>query len=74
MLERFIELRPYINEIVNRNSSAPAMLTAAEINIMSKVRDLLKKRKSEMSRNNDNISSESESEGKLYIYLGKLSK
>ncbi|XP_050506100.1 zinc finger BED domain-containing protein 4-like [Diabrotica virgifera virgifera] len=41
MIERFLELRPIINEIINRHSSAPIMVTAAEVEILSEMCNIL---------------------------------
>lgn len=41
MIKRFLELRPFVNEIINRNTSAPPMVTALEIEIISEVCNIL---------------------------------
>ncbi|XP_072400374.1 E3 SUMO-protein ligase ZBED1-like [Diabrotica undecimpunctata] len=42
MVERFLELRPIINDIINRHPSAPIMVTAAEVEILSEMCNILK--------------------------------
>lgn len=42
MIQRFLELRPYVNDIVNRESSAPNMVTALEIEELNEICGLLK--------------------------------
>lgn len=37
MLERFLELRPFVNKIVNQHASAPPMVNAAEIEILTDI-------------------------------------
>lgn len=41
MIKRFLELRPHINEIVNRISSAPAMTSALQKEMLQDVIDIL---------------------------------
>ncbi|XP_039286927.1 zinc finger BED domain-containing protein 4-like isoform X2 [Nilaparvata lugens] len=41
MLKRFLELRPFINDIVNRFTSAPPMILALELEILQEVVELL---------------------------------
>lgn len=42
MLERFIALRPFINDIVNRNISAPMMVCAKDIEEITEIITVLK--------------------------------
>lgn len=42
MLERFLELRRIVNDIVNRHVEAPPMISAKEIEILTEICDLLK--------------------------------
>ncbi|KAF6207274.1 hypothetical protein GE061_018515 [Apolygus lucorum] len=41
MIERFVELRPHINEIMSNHTSAPEMITASELISLSESIDLL---------------------------------
>jgi len=41
MLKRFLELRPFINDIVNRITTAPPMISALEIEMLHDVVDVL---------------------------------
>lgn len=41
MIERFLELREYINDIINRHATAPIMITAREIQEMYLVKNIL---------------------------------
>lgn len=41
MIDRFLELRPIVNEIVNQYTSAPPMLNAAEIEVLKEIKDIL---------------------------------
>lgn len=42
MIERFLELRPIINEIVNRHASAPVMVSAAEVQTLTQICEILR--------------------------------
>lgn len=41
MLQRFLELRPLINEIISNHVSAPSIITALEVQEIEKVLKLL---------------------------------
>lgn len=41
MLERFLELRPFVNEIINQHSSAPPMVSAADIEILTDIVNII---------------------------------
>lgn len=41
MIDRFLELREYVNVIINRHPSAPVMISAKEINELRAIKTLL---------------------------------
>lgn len=70
MLERFVEIRPFVNQIVNQHASAPPMLSAAEIEMLSDIVDVLRPLESATSE----ISGQYYVSGSLAIPIAHITK
>ncbi|XP_046668494.1 zinc finger BED domain-containing protein 4-like [Homalodisca vitripennis] len=70
MIERFLEIRPFVNQVVNQHASAPPMLSAVEIEMFSDIVDVLRPLESATSE----ISGQYYVTGSLAIPIAHITK